>query len=70
MKRQTPVTTRVLHIVPGLGPGGMELGMAKVISGLNGNGMRPVRSRANSTGYFRLRATLQAASFFGSGAWG
>lgn len=30
----------ILHIVPGLMPGGMELGMAKVISGLSGNGTR------------------------------
>ena len=32
--------THVLHVVPGLMPGGMELGMANVISGLSGNGMR------------------------------
>ena len=30
----------VLHVVPGLGPGGMELAMARVISGLNGDGFR------------------------------
>ena len=30
----------VLHVVPGLGPGGMELTMAHVISGLTGDGMR------------------------------
>ena len=32
--------SHVLHIVPGLMSGGMELGMAKVISGLGGNGTR------------------------------
>lgn len=32
--------SHVLHIVPGLMPGGMELGMAKVISGLAGDGRR------------------------------
>ena len=30
----------ILHIVPGIGPGGMELTMARVISGLTGDGMR------------------------------
>jgi glycosyltransferase involved in cell wall biosynthesis len=30
----------ILHVVPGLGPGGMELAMARVISGLTGDGMR------------------------------
>ena len=30
----------VLHVVPGLGPGGMELAMARVVSGLNDAGMR------------------------------
>ena len=30
----------VLHIVPGLSPGGMELVMAQLITGLTGNGMR------------------------------
>ncbi len=30
----------ILHVVPGLSPGGMELGMAKVIRGLNGEQMR------------------------------
>ncbi len=30
----------VLHVVPGLGPGGMELAMAQVIRGLSGPDMR------------------------------
>ena len=30
----------VLHVVPGLAPGGMELTLARVIAGLSGNGMR------------------------------
>jgi glycosyltransferase involved in cell wall biosynthesis len=30
----------ILHVVPGLMPGGMELAMAKVISGLSNDGMR------------------------------
>lgn len=30
----------MLHVVPGLGPGGMELAMARVISRLTGDGMR------------------------------
>ena len=33
-RRGTPV--HVLHVVPGLGPGGMELAMARVITGLTG----------------------------------
>ena len=30
----------MLHVVPGLGAGGMELAMARVVTGLTGNGMR------------------------------
>ena len=37
-RRGTPV--HVLHVVPGLGPGGMELAMARVITGLTGGEMR------------------------------
>jgi glycosyltransferase involved in cell wall biosynthesis len=33
-------TIQVMHVVPGLGPGGMELAMVRVISGLTGADMR------------------------------
>lgn len=40
MKRTPEQPTHVLHVVPGLGPGGMELAMGRVIGRLTGNGMR------------------------------
>ncbi len=40
MMHNTQASIHVLHVVPGLLPGGMELAMARVISGLSGNGMR------------------------------
>jgi len=40
MTNKTFKKLHILHVVPGLGPGGMELAMAQVVSGLNDAGMR------------------------------
>jgi len=40
MKEDSAASVHVLHVVPGLGPGGMELAMGRVISLLTGDGMR------------------------------
>jgi glycosyltransferase involved in cell wall biosynthesis len=40
MTNKTFKKLHILHVVPGLGPGGMELAMAQVISGLNDDGIR------------------------------
>lgn len=40
MENRTNSRLHVLHVVPGLGPGGMELAMARVISGLDDGGFQ------------------------------